>query len=223
MTHRRTPPSVSELVADLITCDSLRPEYAQELACFAPLLGSWDLDVTDFHPDGTSTRRQGEWHFTWALGGRALIDVWITPSRATQQEGEPGEWGMSVRFPSAESGVLRSTWLGPGRRVVFPFLARPDNDTITLSARLEEGCETRWRFTDITSASFNWRNEEVPDDGSDTRLLQTFRARRVEADDARRSPRADPMLRSGDLDTLEQLEVGRTMPASRGCSTNPMA
>lgn len=171
--------SIAQLVGELVTSETLLPECEQDLAGFAPLLGSWRLDVTDFGADGTRIEREGEWHFSWGLGGRALIDVWITPSRATRKAGEPGEWGMSVRFPSVEPGTLLSTWLGPERRIVFPFKAAISGDVIVLSGNLNDDYETRWTFTNITEESFSWRNEEFPRDGSPARLLQTFEARRA--------------------------------------------
>jgi hypothetical protein len=32
--------------------------------------------------DGVVEVSDGEWHFGWALDGRALADVWLSPSRA---------------------------------------------------------------------------------------------------------------------------------------------
>jgi len=38
----------------------------------------------DVAPDGSVEVGDGEWHFGWALDGRALADVWISPSRAAR-------------------------------------------------------------------------------------------------------------------------------------------
>jgi len=41
------------------------------------LVGSWEIDVTEFGQDGSRQVRPGEWHFGWVLEGRAIQDVWM--------------------------------------------------------------------------------------------------------------------------------------------------
>ena len=153
------------------------PGLADELALFGQFVGSWDLEVTDVAADGTETTTAGEWHFGWALGGRAVADVWICPRR-TPDGASPGEHGLSLRFYDAELGAWRSTWLGPGRGVVRAFEARPDGDGIELSGSFGDG-DLRWSFSDITPTSFRWRNEVSHDGGRTWRAQQTFAARRA--------------------------------------------
>ena len=38
-----------------------RPELAERLAVFTPLIGSWNLVVEDIEPDGTVEVSDGEW------------------------------------------------------------------------------------------------------------------------------------------------------------------
>jgi hypothetical protein len=144
-------------------------------AAFAPLIGSWDLVVTDFADDGTATDRDGEWHFSWALDGRAVIDVWISPRRSADR-GATGEWGMSVRFPDPVSGRWRSTWHGPARGWLIPFEAVVDGDAPVLTSELG-GVTRRWIFSDVTPAGFRWRAEES-DGGGPFRVRQRFVATR---------------------------------------------
>lgn len=176
---QQTEERAARLVGSLLTSKSLRPGAPEGLAPFRPLIGSWDLTVVDHDRDGSSTTRQGEWHFSWGLDGRALIDVWVTPSRATRGADGQGEWGMSVRFFDPDSDSILSTWLGPFNRVVFPFQANAASDTITLTRHKEDGATIRWQFSDITPDSFVWRHtEEVP--GEDVFLRQQFDARRID-------------------------------------------
>jgi hypothetical protein len=153
------------------------PCHAERLELFGQFVGSWDLDVTDIAPDGTEVTTPGEWHFGWALGGRAVADVWICPPRAADGS-SPGEHGLSLRFYDEALGAWRSTWLGPGRRVVREFVARPDGDGIVLAGSFEDG-DLRWAFSDITPHTFRWRNEVSLDGGRTWRVQQTFAARRV--------------------------------------------
>jgi hypothetical protein len=138
-----------------------RPAEDVDLSLFGQFAGSWLLDCTEYAADGSSTVRRGEWHFGFALGGHATTDVWILPGV---------EHGVSVRFPdpAVGPGVWRSTWVGPGRRRVHTFLARPAGEEIVL-----DGGDLRWTFSDIAADSFAWRNEAR--DGGSWRLQQTFR------------------------------------------------
>ncbi len=114
----------AEVLGGLVAVGAVRAEYASALAPFAPLIGSWDLDVTYYSPDGTTREVPGEWHFSWALDGRALADVWITPSREARSAHGDGEWGMTLRFWDAEAGIPRSTWHGPKYVAALPFRDR---------------------------------------------------------------------------------------------------
>ena len=153
------------------------PGLADRLALFGQFVGAWDLDVTNIDADGVATTVPGEWHFGWALAGRAVADVWICPRRGPDGV-SAGEHGLSLRFYDETIGAWRSTWMGPGRGIVRTFLARPTDDGIALEGRFD-GVATRWSFSDITPTSFRWRNEELVDDGSRWRLVQTFDARRA--------------------------------------------
>ena len=145
-------------------------------AAFAPLIGSWDLVVTDIADDGTSSDRAGEWHFAWALGGRAVIDVWISPSRAARADDDSGEWGMTVRFPDPATGRWRSTWHGPARGWLIPFEAAVDGGAPVLTSELD-GVSRQWIFSDVTPTGFRWRAEESVD-GAPFRVRQRFVATR---------------------------------------------
>ena len=112
--------------------------------------------------------------FAWALDGRAVADIWITPSRAARGTDGDGEWGLSIRIHDPELNAFRSTWLGPKAAFVMPFIAQADGDSITLTSQT---ANTRWAFTGITETSFHWRNEDQADDGR-VILRQTFEAKR---------------------------------------------
>lgn len=149
-------------------------ELAEEMALFAPLMGSWDLRVFDYGGDGNVRESSAEWHFSWALDGRAVADVWICPSRADRGPGVDGEWGLSLRFYDPGIGAWRSTWHGPRRGLVMPFTARASEDGIILSARKDD-VEHRWIFSELTADAFRWRREETAPDGT-TAIRQRFEA-----------------------------------------------
>ncbi|MGA3565642.1 hypothetical protein [Melissospora conviva] len=138
------------------------PTDGVDLGLFGQFTGSWLLDCAEYDPDGSCTVRRGEWHFGYALGGRATTDVWILPGV---------EHGVSVRFPdpTAGAGVWRSTWVGPGRRRTHTFLATAVDARIVLG-----GGDLCWTFFDIEGDTFRWSNEARQPDGR-WRLQQTFR------------------------------------------------
>ena len=161
----------------MLVASGPRPELAGELAVFEPLIGSWALRVFNYADDGNVDEVSAEWHFSWALDGRAVLDVWIAPSRAERGEDRSGEWGLSVRFYDPSIRAWRSTWHGPKSGLVLPFTARPTEDGIILSARADD-IEHRWIFSDLAADSFRWRREETTPDGRTT-IRQRFEATRV--------------------------------------------
>jgi hypothetical protein len=163
---------------DVLLASAPRDDLAEQLAHFAPLIGSWSLEVDDIEPDGTVHTRDGEWHFAWALDGRAVVDVWISPARTTRAtEGVDGEWGMSVRFYDPDRGAFRSTWHGPGRGWVIPFVGHPTTDGLRLDGE-RDGVPVRWTFSELSAESFRWQAEEGEPDGAGMRVRQRFRAQR---------------------------------------------
>ncbi|TCN34626.1 hypothetical protein EV644_11956 [Kribbella orskensis] len=172
----RTSPA--ERLAGLMVSDGPREEFAEAFASFAPLIGSWDLEVKWYDDAGEVVREtKGEWHFAWALDGRAVADIWITPSRAQRAVDGDGEWGLTIRLHDPELGAFRSTWMGPKHAMVMTFIGHPGANSITLEAREPKSAKTRWIFTDITPTSFHWRNEDEAADGTIT-VRQRFTATR---------------------------------------------
>jgi hypothetical protein len=163
--------------AEVFVADGPRAELAAELALFSPLMGSWALRVFDYADDGNVRESSAEWHFSWALDGRAVADVWINPARADRGPDTDGEWGLSLRFYDPGIGAWRSTWHGPLRGWVIPFTARAGEDGIVLSARVQD-TDHRWIFSELAADSFRWRREETAPDGT-TAIRQRFEATRV--------------------------------------------
>jgi hypothetical protein len=112
-------------------------------------------------------------------GGRAVQDVWIAPSREVRGAGDIGEWGTTLRFYDPDLGAWRSTWIGPEKRAVLPFVGRQVDDEIILEGTFEDDLLTRWIFSDITPSSFRWRAVDSSDGGTTWTLLQEMSASRA--------------------------------------------
>lgn len=167
------------VLASALLSDGPRRELAADLALFGQFVGSWDLAVISYPENAPPQEDTGEWHFAWALDGRAIVDVWISPARDHRaRRADAGDYGLTVRFFDPAIGAWRSTWLGPVRRTVRPFIARAIGDEIVLSGSFEPGIETRWIFSRITRHSFHWRAVQSADDWQTQRLRQEMSATR---------------------------------------------
>lgn len=171
--------ATAQNLAHVLVSNDARSELT-ELEVFAPLIGSWKLQVTNYTPDGRSDVVEADWTFGWALDGRALIDVWICPSRESRRASgsNGGEWGMSVRFWDPAIERFRSTWLGAANGWVIPFLGQTTDEGFQIESQ-EPDVVRNWIFSNINQDSFSWRAEEAnPEDGS-LFVRQRFEATRI--------------------------------------------
>ncbi|MGH3571054.1 MAG: hypothetical protein ACRDUW_04375 [Pseudonocardiaceae bacterium] len=140
------------------------PELAADLHLFGQFIGSWHLECSVEDPGGQPTVMEGELHFGWVLGGRAVQDVWIVPGRGHPKEGDaPGFHGTAIRFYAPTINAWRSTWIDPPNNRVRRFIGRPSGSDIELISD-EQTPFLRWRFTDITPRSFTWTGERSTED-----------------------------------------------------------
>jgi hypothetical protein len=156
------------------------PSYRQQLMTFGRFIGSWDVEVTDYHDDGSTETGSAEWHFGWTLNGRAIQDVWIAPSRDEQQRlgVRPREWGTAVRFYEPDSDTWRMVWSGPYRARQILFIAHEDGDRIVIEGEEEPGKTLNWIFSEIKPDSFHWHAVVLEPDGS-RRKVQEMAVRRA--------------------------------------------
>lgn len=149
---------------------------------YAPLLGDWDVKVTDHLPDGTSHTGTGEWHFAWVLEGRAIQDVWISPRRGERQSialaPTFNRYGTTVRYYDPAIDAWRLTWINPARNYVATLVGRARGKEILQEGGGDEGGKLRWTFYDVTPNSFAWRGEVSMDSGRTWKTVQEMWGRR---------------------------------------------
>jgi len=156
-----------------------RAQLAEKLQLFGQFVGSWDVEVTNYKPDGSQESVAGEWHFGWVLNGRAIQDVWIAPKRSLRTGNEEvGEYGATLRFYDPRIDAWRSTWIGPARGWVLPFIARQINDEIVLENDFAPDDSRKWIFSEITADSFHWCAIESSDGWLTSRKVQEMFATR---------------------------------------------
>jgi hypothetical protein len=143
------------------------------------VVGSGDVEIINFKPDGSRETVQGEWHFDWVLDGRAIQDVWIAPKRSLRAGNEDvGEYGATLRFYDPKIDAWRSTWIGPARGWVLPFIGRQIKDEIVLEGDFAPNTSLKWIASDITADSFHWRAIESSDGWLTSRKAQEMFATR---------------------------------------------
>lgn len=156
--------------------------YATEMEQFGRLTGHWATRITYYPTDGSPARRvSGEWEFSYALEGRAVLDVWRWPG--------PGELLASGRAPHQECGLCVRIWDPRLQLWRFTFHGTARGDLVHMYARQIDqdivmehatGSDlTRWTFTDITPDTFHWRNQRSTNGGHTWRLDQEADAHRL--------------------------------------------
>lgn len=168
-----------DTMIDALRASGPHPDLAKDLKLFGQFVGAWDVDVINIAADGARKELKGEWHFGWALEGRAIMDVWITPRRSLRDQADPYEYGATLRFFDPTIQAWRSTWIGPMRHLVRPFIAQLVGDEIILEGSFAQGNLTRWIFSQVTATSFRWRNIESSDDGATWTTVQEMAAQRA--------------------------------------------
>lgn len=167
---------------DALCADGPAPGPAGE-PVYGWLIGSWDLDVSEFAPDGTLLRRRpGEWHFAWVLEGRAIQDVWIVPRRGLRRA-DPAKhdeyYGSTFRILDPATGQWRIQWTDPVKQAFVTQTGRRVGADIVQEGTDSAGNQRRWSFVDITADGFTWRGEVSADGGATWQKHIEFAARRA--------------------------------------------
>jgi hypothetical protein len=148
---------------------------------FGQFVGSWDLTMAAIGADGSWTELVAEWHFGWALHGRAVQDVLIT----RQHDGALVGYGTTVRTYDDRDGKWWIVWQDPIAHEFAVLFARHEGDEIVLEGQWPTSSDRRfrWVFSAITPASFNWEAQISSDGGTSWEVGEVIDARR-----RRRSP-----------------------------------
>jgi hypothetical protein len=158
------------------------PDRGARMDLYGWLIGSWDLDVTGFLENGKQRRRPGEWHFGWALEGRAIQDVWIVPPRGAARTGDAAanvnSYGTTLRVYDPRIDAWHIQWTDPVTQTYLSMIGRKEGSDIVQLGKSPDGNLIRWSFSEITPDSFRWRGEISADDGATWRLQVEFLARR---------------------------------------------
>ena len=109
----------------------------------------------NFPKTARERRRAGEWHFGWALEGRAIQDVWIVPPRGELRHGDAAanvnSYGTTLRVYDPDIDAWRIQWTDPVTRNFLQMIGRAEGATSCSSGTRPDGQLVRWSFREITA------------------------------------------------------------------------
>jgi hypothetical protein len=120
--------------------------------------------------DGVVRSGRGEVHAGWVLEGRAIQDVWILPGFF---------FGTTLRVYDPGLDAWHILWNDPFKQYYTRQIGRAAGADIVQEGRTDQGVPVRWRFVEITPASFRWLGERRLGDDPDWQLQSEFRVHRL--------------------------------------------
>lgn len=143
------------------------------------IVGTWDVEYTDFAKDGTATHRTGEFIVGWIMDGQAVQDLWIVNPSGKRKEREVY---TTVHYFDPKARSWRATFVDPEHGSIARFTGGPvGNDRFVLETP-DLGSQTnRWSFNDIRSESFVYRDEASSDGGKTWKLQSEYQMKRRRA------------------------------------------
>ena len=174
---------------DALCASGPAPDRAEKMGLYGQFVGRWDMDAVYPQPDGSVRRSRGEIHFSWALAGRAIQDVWIIPTRGSDEPPRPTDfYGTTLRVYDPGLDAWHILWIDPVQQAYPRMIGRARGRDIVQLGKEDSGAAVRWSFSEITPQSFRWTAERSPDDGTNWHTLVEFFARRI-------SPAAEEQVR----------------------------
>jgi hypothetical protein len=169
-----------QLLSESLTASGPHPSLGTHADTYGRLIGSWAGEYQAYPIGGSAVSTSAEVHFAWALDGRAVQDVWITPSRKDRAAGVRAAvqmYGTTLRIFDAKSESWRVLWLDPasGNRCELEG-RRQGDDIVQIGTR--EGWPIRWTLSSIRSTSFVWQGHVLNTDGVSWRLQAEFKLHR---------------------------------------------
>jgi hypothetical protein len=174
--------SVANQMLRQLPAEGPAPEVADKMMLFGQFVGSWDLEVYGYPPDGGRLEYTGEWHFAWVLDGRGIQDVLVVTPLSTEGDVAPrGGKGSTLRVYDPELDAWWTSWMSPLDREFSTLLARAEGDRIVLDGQWTLGQpdrEWQWIFFDIATDSFRWKCQFHNGERGSVRVVEEMWARR---------------------------------------------
>jgi hypothetical protein len=163
-------------VTTALKATSPHPALGDQAQVLGRIIGTWDVEYTDFAKDGTATHRTGEFIVGWIMDGQAIQDLWIVNPSGTRKEREVY---TDLHWFNAKTRTWHATFVDPEHGSVAKFAGGPVGDDRYVLETSDLGSkQTRWSFNDIRPDSFVWRDEASNDDGKTWKLQSEYKMKR---------------------------------------------
>jgi hypothetical protein len=150
----------SNIFVDALVAPAPAREIAGDADFYAPLIGSWSVEVLDTEGDGSKRVSGGEWHFSRILEGRGVQDVLIVPARedrGPRTSPRYNRYGTSLRIFSPARRKWRIHWSNPMDGETYSLTASRNGSIVETS----DAGALRWIFSDVANDTFTARAEMV--------------------------------------------------------------
>jgi hypothetical protein len=155
------------------------PDRADKMMLYGRFVGAWDGTVNVYRESGERFSSSCEVHFGWALQGRAVHDVWISPSRQGRAPGEADRmYGTTLRIYDPQADLWHIIFADPVRQAYNRMTGRAVGTDIVQEYRDDAGAICQWCFTEIREDSLHWIGRESRDERRSWRLVDEFYLRR---------------------------------------------
>ncbi|MCL2626409.1 MAG: hypothetical protein FWD46_06310 [Cystobacterineae bacterium] len=147
---------------------------------YGGLIGEWEFEWVDHEGAPEERHVQGEWLFARALEGRAIVDLFICPSRKERKRSassENEEYGLSIRTYSPQTHSWHVCHASSGMPEQLVAIRESNGDIVQTSA-VDKGYVAVWRFSKLTADSFCWTNRISEDGGKTWELVGEVFAKR---------------------------------------------
>jgi hypothetical protein len=153
------------------------PALGEHASVFGQLVGTWDVQYTDFTKDGRTLHRTGELLVGWVMDGRVIQDVWIVDPWGAHKDREVY---TDLFYFDAKSQSWHADSIDPQDASVATFTGgATEVDRIVLDSHDLAPAETRrWSFNEIRPDSLVFRDEASRDDGKTWTLKSEYHMKR---------------------------------------------
>lgn len=166
-------------IATALGATGPNPSLGDQAKVLGRLVGTWNVQYTDFMKDGTTLHRTGKFVVGWIMDGRALQDLWIVDRWGKHKDREVYS---DVLYFDGKSRTWHAIFVDPQIGSVATFTAsKVESDRLMLESRDLDSGETRWSFNDIRSDSFIWRDQGSSDGGKTWKLRSEYHMERLDA------------------------------------------
>ena len=131
---------------------------------FGQLVGNWHIEQQVRQQDGSwEAVDPAEWNFHYAIGGYAVQDQWIQPSRSVSLEpGETRQYGTNLRIYDPALDSWHIVWASNDQAVFTTYTARANERGVLVMTGEDPtrpGVTQRITYFDITESQWHWRME----------------------------------------------------------------